>query len=170
MTQTTTLERLLLDDLDVEGERAADERFCTALYRALTRNVWRNDRDPEGELSPSFQRAEWLRERRAAPPRPGPRHATATTRSRSRRPAARARSTARSTTSSGGSAGRTGLCQLTATTPPTSASASRRRRPTTASAWHRCRRRTSRSARRTRLRRPSGGGRRDDRPGADLRR
>src|SRR3954451_15742944 len=60
MTQTTTLERLLLDDLDVEGERAADERFCTALYRALTRNVWRNDRDPEGELSPSFQRAEWL--------------------------------------------------------------------------------------------------------------
>src|SRR3954452_19719560 len=94
MTQTTTLERLLLDDLDVEGERAADERFCTALYRALTRNVWRNDRDPEGELSPSFQRAEWLleeggRPRRARPagrgagerapppPRPRPTHARA---------------------------------------------------------------------------------------------
>ena len=60
MTQTTTMERLLLDDLDVEGERAADETFCTGLYRALTRTVWRNDRDPEGELSPSFQRAEWL--------------------------------------------------------------------------------------------------------------
>jgi hypothetical protein len=25
-TQTTTLERLLLDDLDVDGERAADEK------------------------------------------------------------------------------------------------------------------------------------------------
>jgi hypothetical protein len=60
MTETTTLERLLLDDLDVEGERAADEKFCTELYRALTNNVWRNDRDPEGELSPSWQRAEWL--------------------------------------------------------------------------------------------------------------
>ena len=60
MTETTTLERLLLDDLDVEGERAADEKFCTELYRALTNNVWRNDRDPEGELSPSFKRAEWL--------------------------------------------------------------------------------------------------------------
>src|SRR3954471_5362471 len=75
MTQTPPLERLLLDDLDVEGERAADERFCTALYRALTRNVWRNDRDPEGELSPSFQRAEWLldqgRARRPGPPARG---------------------------------------------------------------------------------------------------
>jgi hypothetical protein len=60
MTDTTTLERLLLDDLDVEGERAADDSFCTDLYRALARTVWRNDRDPEGELSPSFQRAEWL--------------------------------------------------------------------------------------------------------------
>src|SRR3954467_6698862 len=60
MTETTTLERLLLDDLDVEAERAADEKFCTELYRALTRRVWRNDRDPGGELSPSFQRAEWL--------------------------------------------------------------------------------------------------------------
>src|SRR4051812_50098652 len=60
MTETTTLERLLLDDLDVEAERAADEKFCTELYRALTRRVWRNDRDPEGGLSPSFQRAEWL--------------------------------------------------------------------------------------------------------------
>lgn len=53
MTETTTLEGLLLDDLDVEGERAADERFCTELCRTLTRNVWRNDRDPEGELGPS---------------------------------------------------------------------------------------------------------------------
>src|SRR4051812_50085944 len=60
MTDTTTLERLLLDDLDVEGERAADEKFCTELYRALARSVWRNDRDPEGRLSPSFARAEWL--------------------------------------------------------------------------------------------------------------
>jgi hypothetical protein len=60
MTDTTTLERLLLDDLDVDGDRAADEKFCGELYRALTRSVWRNDRDPEGELSPSFQRAEWL--------------------------------------------------------------------------------------------------------------
>jgi hypothetical protein len=60
MTDTTTLERLLLDDLDVEGERAADEHFCSELYRALTRSVWRSDRDPEGELSPSFARAEWL--------------------------------------------------------------------------------------------------------------
>jgi hypothetical protein len=59
-TQTTTLERLLLDDLDVDGERAADEKFCTDLYRALAGNVWRNDRDPEGRLSPSFKRAEWL--------------------------------------------------------------------------------------------------------------
>ena len=72
MTDTTTLERLLLDDLDVEGERAADERFCTELYRALTRTVWRNDRDADGQLSPSFQRAEWLvnewRARRGAEP------------------------------------------------------------------------------------------------------
>jgi hypothetical protein len=60
MTDTTTLERLLLDDLDVEGERAADEKFCTELYRALTNAVWRNDRDSEGQLSPSWQRAEWL--------------------------------------------------------------------------------------------------------------
>jgi hypothetical protein len=60
MTDTTTLERLLLDDLDVEGERAADEKFCTELYRALTNNVWRNDRDADGQLSPSWQRAEWL--------------------------------------------------------------------------------------------------------------
>jgi hypothetical protein len=60
MTETTTLERLLLDDLDVEGERAADETFCTGLYRALARSVWRNDRDAEGQLSPSFGRAEWL--------------------------------------------------------------------------------------------------------------
>jgi hypothetical protein len=72
MTDTTTLERLLLDDLDVEGERAADETFCTELYRALTRSVWRNDRDPDGQLSPSFGRAEWLvnewRARRGAEP------------------------------------------------------------------------------------------------------
>src|SRR3954468_25111014 len=60
MTDTTTLERLLLDDLDVEGERAADEKFCTELYRGLARSVWRNDRDREGRLSPSFARAEWL--------------------------------------------------------------------------------------------------------------
>jgi hypothetical protein len=60
MTETTTLERLLLDDLDVEGGRAADETFCTGLYRALARSVWRNDRDAEGQLSPSFGRAEWL--------------------------------------------------------------------------------------------------------------
>jgi hypothetical protein len=60
MTQTTTLERLLLDDLDVEGRRAADESFCTELYRALTRSVWRTDRDADGQLSPSFGRAEWL--------------------------------------------------------------------------------------------------------------
>jgi hypothetical protein len=60
MTDTTTLERLLLDDLDVEGGRATDEKFCGSLYRALTRSVWRNDRDAEGELSPSFQRAEWI--------------------------------------------------------------------------------------------------------------
>ena len=72
MTDTTTLERLLLDDLDVEGERAADESFCTELYRALTRRVWRTDRDAEGRLSPSFGRAEWLvnewRARRGAEP------------------------------------------------------------------------------------------------------
>src|SRR3954453_14413000 len=48
MTETTTLERLLLDDLDVEAERAADEKFCTELYRALTRNVWRNASDRGG--------------------------------------------------------------------------------------------------------------------------
>jgi hypothetical protein len=72
MTDTTTLERLLLDDLDVEGERAADETFCTELYQALTRSVWRNDRDADGQLSPSFARAEWLvnewRARRGAEP------------------------------------------------------------------------------------------------------
>src|SRR5690242_9785537 len=72
MTETTTLERLLLDDLDVEGERAADETFCAELYRALARSVWRNDRDAEGRLSPSFGRAEWLvnewRARRGAEP------------------------------------------------------------------------------------------------------
>jgi hypothetical protein len=72
MTDTTTLERLLLDDLDVEGERAADQKFCTELYRALARNIWRNHRDAEGRLSPSFGRAEWLvnewRARRAAEP------------------------------------------------------------------------------------------------------
>jgi hypothetical protein len=60
MTDTTTLERLLLDDLDVEAERATDDRFCTELYRALARSVWRNDRDADGRLSPSFARAEWL--------------------------------------------------------------------------------------------------------------
>jgi hypothetical protein len=72
MTDTTTLERLLLDDLDTEGERAADEKFCTELYRALARSVWRNDRDADGQLSPSFARAEWLvnewRARRGAEP------------------------------------------------------------------------------------------------------
>jgi hypothetical protein len=72
MTDTTTLERLLLDDLDIEGERAADETFCTELYRALARSVWRNDRDADGRLSPSFGRAEWLvnewRARRGAEP------------------------------------------------------------------------------------------------------
>jgi hypothetical protein len=72
MTDTTTLERLLLDDLDAEGERAADEKFCTELYRGLTRSVWRNDRDADGQLSPSFGRAEWLvnewRARRGAEP------------------------------------------------------------------------------------------------------
>jgi hypothetical protein len=72
MTDTTTLERLLLDDLDAEGERAADEKFCTELYRALARSVWRNDRDADGQLSPSFARAEWLvnewRARRGAEP------------------------------------------------------------------------------------------------------
>jgi hypothetical protein len=74
MTDTTTLERLLLDDLDAEGDgaRAADEKFCTELYRALARSVWRNDRDAEGRLSPSFGRAEWLvnewRARRGAEP------------------------------------------------------------------------------------------------------
>jgi hypothetical protein len=60
MTEMTELERLLLDDLDAEGERAADEKFSTELYRALTENVWRNERHPEDELSPSFKRAEWL--------------------------------------------------------------------------------------------------------------
>ena len=45
-TQTTTLERLLLDDLDVEGERAADDRFCTELYRALANNVWETRATP----------------------------------------------------------------------------------------------------------------------------
>ena len=72
MTDTTTLERLLLDDLDVEGERAGDEAFCTELYRALARTVWRSDRDAEGRLAPSFGRAEWLvnewRARRGAEP------------------------------------------------------------------------------------------------------
>jgi hypothetical protein len=61
MPETTTLERLLLDDLDVVGDRAADERFCTQLYRALANRVWRTpDRDPAGRLSPTWQRAEWL--------------------------------------------------------------------------------------------------------------
>jgi hypothetical protein len=62
MTEMTELERMLLDDLDDEGEgeRAADEKFCAELYRALTENVWRSERHSEGELSPSFKRAEWL--------------------------------------------------------------------------------------------------------------
>jgi hypothetical protein len=57
MTEMTDPERRLLDDLETLAARAADESFATGLYRALARNVWRRDGD---ELSPSFQRAEWL--------------------------------------------------------------------------------------------------------------
>jgi hypothetical protein len=57
MTEMTDPERRLLDDLETLAARAADESFATDLYRALARRVWRRDDD---ELSPSFQRAEWL--------------------------------------------------------------------------------------------------------------
>jgi hypothetical protein len=70
MTEMTDIERRLLDDLADVAERAADERFATALYRALARNVWRREGDGE-PLSLSFQRAEWLvnhwREREGQP-------------------------------------------------------------------------------------------------------
>jgi len=59
MTEMTAPERRLLDDLDQIAPRAADEKFATELYRALARTVWRREGE-DGELSPSFQRAEWL--------------------------------------------------------------------------------------------------------------
>ena len=71
MTEMTAIERRLLDDLDEVVRRAADEKFARELYRALTRNVWRRERQDE-PLSPSFQRAEWLvnewRRRHGEPP------------------------------------------------------------------------------------------------------
>jgi hypothetical protein len=70
MTEITAPERRLHDDLDTISARAADESFATSLYRALARNVWRRDGE-DGELSPSFSRAEWLvnawRERHGQP-------------------------------------------------------------------------------------------------------
>jgi hypothetical protein len=59
MTEMTGPERRLLDDLDAIAARAADEAFSTSLYRALARTVWRREGE-DGELSPSFSRAEWL--------------------------------------------------------------------------------------------------------------
>src|SRR3954452_25327938 len=57
MTDITAAERRLLDDLDAISARAADEKFATALYRALARNVWRRDGEAD-PVSPSFARAE----------------------------------------------------------------------------------------------------------------
>jgi hypothetical protein len=59
MTEMTAPERRLLDDLDAIAERVADEKFATALYRAVTRSIWHREGEDEA-LSPSFQRAGWL--------------------------------------------------------------------------------------------------------------
>jgi len=60
MTETTSdeLERALVRDLEVFGDRFRDEQFSTELYRALTNTTWRKRGGPEGHLALSWSRAE----------------------------------------------------------------------------------------------------------------
>ena len=54
-----TLERLLIEDLDRLGDRLADDRFCTDLYRAVTnRALSKRGPGAEGHLALSWGRAE----------------------------------------------------------------------------------------------------------------
>jgi hypothetical protein len=69
--QEGMIENELLKDLDSLGDRLRDEKFCTALYRALTRNKWTKD-GVEGHVALSFTKAEELvneaRDRAGQPP------------------------------------------------------------------------------------------------------
>ena len=71
MTNDALLHRLVTD-LESLGERFADERFCTALYRALARTTWSKKGGPDGHVSLSFSLAEdlvnELRGRHGQPP------------------------------------------------------------------------------------------------------
>jgi hypothetical protein len=51
------LERELIADLEGLGDRFTDERFCTELYRALTRTKWTKD-GYSGHVALSFKLAE----------------------------------------------------------------------------------------------------------------
>jgi hypothetical protein len=53
-----TIERQLMQDLRTLGDRFADEKLSTELYRALARNAWRKQAGPEGHVALSFGRAE----------------------------------------------------------------------------------------------------------------
>jgi hypothetical protein len=54
-----TLERLLIEDLERLGDRLADDRLCTDLYRALTnRSLSKRAPGVEGHLALSWSRVE----------------------------------------------------------------------------------------------------------------
>jgi hypothetical protein len=57
---TETLERELANDLLETHERFADEKFCVALYRTLTRNQLRKSSAGKGHVTLSFTQAESL--------------------------------------------------------------------------------------------------------------
>jgi hypothetical protein len=67
------LERELIADLESLGDRFTDEKFCTELYRALTRTKWTKD-GFDGHVALSFKLAEeiinTLRAQQARPPLP----------------------------------------------------------------------------------------------------
>ena len=69
---TDALSHRLVTDLESLGDRVADDKFCTALYRALTRTTWSKTGGPDGHLSLSFSMAEdlvnELRDRHGQPP------------------------------------------------------------------------------------------------------
>ena len=57
---TDDLTRELTSDLETLGDRFADEKFCTALYRALARTTWNKKGGPDGHVALSYSLAEDL--------------------------------------------------------------------------------------------------------------
>jgi lysine/ornithine N-monooxygenase len=55
---TDELERALVRDLEVLGDRFRDEQLAAELYRALTNTVWHKHGGPDGNLSLSPKRAQ----------------------------------------------------------------------------------------------------------------